>query len=452
MQKERNITKKIQEYEQKYDFINKALLESVAQITEMTKPDHSAATARVKSADKMVMLPPLFDGTKPEVVKQHYERFNQYIKFQMKSSNIRDPIGKAIESFEHTLDKKALVWFQEHKDKFVDLTTLKTMFLQRYNPWGKTKRDQLQSWNILTFDPQKMDIDEHIDLIDTLGDMLGQKDESKKDKFIDTMPIIIQMHLITEKTWAETTKKAKELEHIIRKCDPPAAALPTSAKGTAVPSLYSHIAHLNDKDETEIPQPFKGAHPKQSKPRGGGKGKQPQQKLKNLPPQTQDNQYNYEILTTITIMRIIEVNPEAVDPIEAKLQDIPFEAKISMAEVKEIRTHIKANIKMMAIKAIITRVIKDFIIIHVEISLKVIATDNLEVEAVAKAEAIIAAMVAVGLIIQAMLIINIISIMVMMMSTRQTNMVHHVLYAVAIITLPNIALKGSTTSMILWKR
>ena len=127
--------KRIQ-YEQKYDFINKAYLESVAQITEMTKPDHSAATARVKSADKMVMLPLLFDGTKPEVSKQHYERFNQYIKFQMKSGNIRDPVSEAIELFEHTLDKKALVWFQEHKDKFVDLTTLKTMFFQRYNPWG----------------------------------------------------------------------------------------------------------------------------------------------------------------------------------------------------------------------------------------------------------------------------------------------------------------------------
>ena len=108
-ERERKITKKIQEYEQKYDFINKALLESMAQIIEMTKPDHSAATARVKSADKMVMLPPLFDGTKPEVVKQHYERFNQYIKFQMKSGNIRNPIGEAIELFEHTLDKKALV-------------------------------------------------------------------------------------------------------------------------------------------------------------------------------------------------------------------------------------------------------------------------------------------------------------------------------------------------------
>ena len=138
-EQEKNITKKIQEYEQKYDFINKALLENVAQITEMTKPDHSAATARVKSAGKMVMLPPLIDGTKPEVAKQHYERFNQYIKFQTKSGNIIDPVGEAIELFEHILDKKALVWFQECKDKFVDLTTLKTMFLQRYNPWGKTK-------------------------------------------------------------------------------------------------------------------------------------------------------------------------------------------------------------------------------------------------------------------------------------------------------------------------
>ena len=93
-ERERNITKKIQEYEQKYDFINKALLESVAQITEMTKLDHPTAASRVKSADRIVMLPPLFDGTKPEVVKQHYERFNQYIKFQTKSGNLEIQLAK----------------------------------------------------------------------------------------------------------------------------------------------------------------------------------------------------------------------------------------------------------------------------------------------------------------------------------------------------------------------
>ena len=55
------------------------------------------------------------------------------------------------------------------------------MFLQRYNPWGKTKRDQLQLWNILAFDPQKTDVDENIDLINTLGDMLGQTAEAKME-------------------------------------------------------------------------------------------------------------------------------------------------------------------------------------------------------------------------------------------------------------------------------
>ena len=113
--------------------------------------------------------------------------------------------------------------------------------------------------------------------------MLGQTEESKMEKFIDTMPTIIQTHLITEETWQETNDKAKELEHIIRKCGPPAAALPTLAKGTTIPSLYSHIAHSDDKEETDIPPPFKGAWLKQPEQRGGGKGKQPPQKPKNLP-------------------------------------------------------------------------------------------------------------------------------------------------------------------------
>ena len=294
-EREKNITKRMKQYEEKYNFINKALLESVTHITEMTQTDHTMASAKVKSADKMVMLPPLFDGNKPEVAKQQYERFNQYINFHTKRSNIKDAIVEAIELFEHNLDKKALVWFQEHKDKFVDLTTLKTMFLQRYNPWGKTKRDQLQSWNIPTFDPQKTDIGEHIDLINTLGNMLGQTAEGKMEKFVDTMPTIIKTHLITCENWAKTTKKAKELEHIIRKCDPLAAALPTLTQGAAVPSLYSHITHSDDKEETNIPQPFKGVKPKQTKNRGRGKGKQLQQKPNPRPVQIQEEQYTYEV-------------------------------------------------------------------------------------------------------------------------------------------------------------
>ena len=157
-------------------------------------------------------------------------------------------------------------------------------------------------------------------------------------------------------------------------------------------------------------------------------------------------------LTIITIMRIIGASPEVVDPIEDKIQGTPLEVKIFVAEVKEIRTHTKAIINMTNIKAIISRVIEDSIIIHVEISLKVIVMVNQEAEAVAVAEAITMVVVMVGPIIEAMLIINIISIMFMMMSTRRINTVHHVLYAVAIITLPDIVLKESMISMILWKR
>ena len=107
---------------------------------------------------------------------------------------------------------------------------------------------------------------------------------------------------------------------------------------------------------------------------------------------------------------------------------------------------------MTVIKAIITRAIEDSIITHIEISLKVIAMAILEVEAVAETEEIIAAMVTVGLIIEVMLIINTISIMVMIMSTRRSNMVHHVHHVVDIITLLNIVSRKSMTSMILWKR
>ena len=51
------------------------------------------------------MMPSLFDGTKPEMSKQYYERFN----FQTKSVHLTDPIGEAIDLFKHTLDKTALV-------------------------------------------------------------------------------------------------------------------------------------------------------------------------------------------------------------------------------------------------------------------------------------------------------------------------------------------------------
>ena len=167
--RERAISKKLCELEQKHDFTNTQYLKHFAQVSELLEPTAKDAPARVKPADKMLMLQPLFDGEKPEKAKNHYEWFNQYIKFQTKEGNIKNPIKETIELFEHTLDKKALIWFQQHKADFKDLTTMKNMFLARYNC---NNIDQLQLWNNLSFDPQKTDIDEQIDLVLTLGNML----------------------------------------------------------------------------------------------------------------------------------------------------------------------------------------------------------------------------------------------------------------------------------------
>ena len=67
----------------------------------------------------------------------------------------------------------------------------------------------------MSFDPKKTDVDEHIDFINTLGYMEDQKEEAKMGRFIETMPTMIQTHLIICKDCAETKDKAKSLEHII---------------------------------------------------------------------------------------------------------------------------------------------------------------------------------------------------------------------------------------------
>ena len=54
-----------------------------------------------------------------------------------------------------------------------------------------------------------MDVDEHIDLVDTLGNMLGQKAEFKKDKIIDTMPLSYKCTLLPKKIGQRQLRKPK---------------------------------------------------------------------------------------------------------------------------------------------------------------------------------------------------------------------------------------------------
>ena len=151
-------------------------------------------------------------------------------------------------------------------------------------------------------------------------------------------------------------------------------------------------------------------------------------------------------------MRIIEVNPEAKDLIEAKILVNFSEVKICVVEVNAIRTHTRANIRVIAIKVIITKAIVVYTITHIEIFNIVIIMANFEAEVMVIAEVITVDVVIVGPIIKVTTITSTISIKVKMMSTRQINMVHHVHYVVAIITPQNIVLKENMILMTLWRR
>ena len=223
------------------------------------------------------------------------------------------------------------------------------------------------------------------------------------------------------------------------------------SQGTTIPGLCSHIAHLNNKEETDIPQPFKGARPKQTKTRGRGKGKQPQQTQTPL-------QYRYKnntlmkILIITTTMRITEVNPETIDLIEANILDDFSEVKIPIVEANITKTHTKVNVKVKIIKLITTKATLVYTTSHVEAINRVIIMANLEAEAMVVVEVITMDAVTADLIIKAITTTNTISIMVMMMTTSLTNMAHHAHYVVAIITLPNSVLRENMTLMIQWRK
>ena len=92
-------------------------------------------------------------------------------------------------------------------------------------------------------------------------------------------------------TWAVVTKKAKNLKHIIRKCDPPAITPPILQGTGAVPGLYSHIAQSQDQDPENIPKPFKSTKDRGEK-KSGKVNKNLNSNLNHLPhPAEPEEQY-----------------------------------------------------------------------------------------------------------------------------------------------------------------
>ena len=55
-ERERNITKRVQEFEKTFDFVNSHLLKGVATMAELTKTDNRQPMGKIKPSDKMVMM------------------------------------------------------------------------------------------------------------------------------------------------------------------------------------------------------------------------------------------------------------------------------------------------------------------------------------------------------------------------------------------------------------
>ena len=290
----------------------------------------------------------------------------------------------------------------------------------------------------MSFDPEKTDIDEQIDLVLTLGNMLKQDKQAKMDKFIRTMPTIIQTHLIIAPNWEEVTKKAKNLEHIIHQGEPPAITPPISQGTGAIPSLYSHIAQSQDQDSASIPKPFKSARSHEGK-KSKGKAKQ-QQQPQSLPLHlSRKNIMKMEVTTTT--MRIIGVIIEGVDPIGANIITGDHTEGLSKGE-GDNKITIEANFKATVgnlILLMVAIIIITMVIIEAEVAVATVVTFT-------------GHMVVEEAIIEAIITIHTINITCMMMGLSLSNMVHHAHFVEASIILLSIASRENMILIILWRK
>ena len=201
--------------------------------------------------------------------------------------------------------------------------------------------------------------------------------------------------------------------------------MPMMATGATVPGLYSHIAHSVDKEEGEIPQPFKGAKPKQTRGRGKPKGK-PHEQRQN-PPKTQeaDETYTYENpnkveVTDLLLVKAVTNNLE-VSHNETEARDLSI-VNVSFRIINIREAHYNKTVLNTAIT-----------VNPISREIKQIAT---EAEAVAGVLSILEDAVMVGPIIR--IAMERISISFTCMTHNQNNMALPAVYAAASIILLSI--------------
>ena len=277
--------------------------------------------------------------------------------------------------------------------------------------------------------------------------MVDQKEEAKMEKFIERMPTMIQTHLIMCKDWAAVKDTAKSLKHIIMKCDPPTPAMPMMATGVTVPGLYSHIAHSVDKEEGEIPQPFKGAKPKQTRGRG-----KPKVNLKNKdrPHQKPKRQMKLIHMKTLTItITMPQVRVKATDLSMVKVEINNFECSYNEIEAKDLSI-VNVSSKIIIIREVHhNKIILNMATVINPISREVMLT-CIEAKAMAMDLGNSEDEVMVGPTIR--ITMECISISITHMTNNQNNTVLPAVYVVDSTIPPSTATRVNMTQTTSWKR
>ena len=114
--------------------------------------------------------------------------------------------------------------------------------------------------------------------------------------------------------------------------------MPLVTMGATVPRLYSHITHSVDKEEGEIPPPFKGAKLKQTRGRGNQKGNLKVKDRTHLKPKRQRKPTLMIALIIIITMitTLLQAKIKATDLLMVKAVTGNLEASHKEAEAKDL--------------------------------------------------------------------------------------------------------------------
>ena len=215
-------------------------------LTRMENRDTNRDNAR----KKFLMFPPgKFDGKDKTQAKAHWLEFEKYLSYHEQYDFVdRADFDEVTRMFRLTLTEHALGWYDSENLNWTNEDDMKQAFLQRFNVWGDTRRQQQNCWNKLKFNMATDDVDIFVADMKTLASILGFADQVLADKFKDVFPDRnIEAALVAMDQLPEMVTKAKQLVQIYR-----------PVGDISNPASAAHLMH-QQQTPVDTPKPVKKA-------------------------------------------------------------------------------------------------------------------------------------------------------------------------------------------------